>query len=193
MSGIGLDFLEEKMKLPFGASKLFGNPDVWDGFEWPQFTEVDESYDLSFVCQINCADTAPFDKDGLLPQSGMLYFFYDMDEMPKESINPKASRVLHHDGGVSALFEMLRTDHEGNDMSLPEMGIRFALPEGKGGQSHTLLGEPFPDGWQPILKIHSFETGKVSFRFTNKNALCFCVKADKLKSGDFSEIFVRQI
>ena len=193
MSGIGLIFLEENTKLPFGASKLFGNPDVGDGFEWPQFTEGEENYDLSFVCQINCVDAAPFDKDSLLPQSGMLYFFYDMDEMPKESISLKASRVLHYDGDISALFEMLRTDHEGNDMSLPEMKICFISPESENGQNHALLGEPFPDDWQPILKIQAFETGKVSLRFTNKNALCFCVKTDKLKDKDFSEIFVRQI
>jgi len=100
MSGIGFTISEEKIKLPIGASKVFGNPDVWDGFEWPQFTESEESYDLSFVCQIGCADAATFGKDDLLPKSGMLYFFYDMDEMPKESISPKASRVLYYDGDV---------------------------------------------------------------------------------------------
>jgi len=193
MNGIDLTFSEEKKKLPIGTSKVFGNPDVWDGFKWPQFTEGDESYDLSFVCQINCADAVPFDKDSLLPRNGMLYFFYDMDEMPKESVNPKVSRVLYYDGDVSTLFEMLRTDHEGNNMSLPEMEIRFASPESDGGQSHALLGKPFPDEWRPILQIRAFETEKVSVRFANKNALCFCVKEEKLKSKDFSEIFIRQI
>ena len=193
MSGIGLGLSEEKTKLPTGASKVFGNPDVWEGFAWPQFSEGGEGYDLSFICQINCAEAAPFDTEGLLPESGMLYFFYDMDEMPKESVSAKASRLLYHDGDGAALFEMLRTDHEGNDMSLPELGICFAPPQGSGGPSHTLLGETFPNGWQPLLRIKAFDTDKLSLRFANKDALCFCVKADKLKSRDFSEVFVRQI
>jgi len=100
---------------------------------------------------------------------------------------------LYYDGDVSSLFEMLRTDHEGNDMSLPEMKICFVSPEGDSGQSHALLGKPFPDEWQPILQIRAFETEKVSVRFANKNALCFCVKKEKLKLRDFSEIFIRQI
>ena len=190
MDGIDFTLLEEKSKLPIGTSKLFGNPDVWDGFEWPSYVENGEVYDLTFMCQINCEEAAAFHQSGLLPKSGMLYFFYDMDEMPKESVNLKASRVLYYDGSGANLHEMLRTDHEGNDMSLPKMRICFTTPEGEDGQSHTLLGEPFPDEWRPILKINTFETDKVSIKF--KNALYFCVKESQLKSRDFSEIFIRQ-
>jgi uncharacterized protein YwqG len=94
MSGINLKFTEEKEKLPVGASKFLGNPDVWDGFAWPHFIEGGEDYDLKFLCQINCAEAAPFDTSGLLPKTGMLYFFYDMDEMPQESSDNSAARIL---------------------------------------------------------------------------------------------------
>ena len=34
---------------------------------------------LTFVCQIRCKDIAGLDTDGLLPHSGMLYFFAPID------------------------------------------------------------------------------------------------------------------
>ena len=42
MDGIKLKISKPKDKLPTGASKLFGNPDVWDGFEWPYIEENGE-------------------------------------------------------------------------------------------------------------------------------------------------------
>ena len=40
-----------------------------------EVTEDGETFDypLTFVCQINCEDIAPFDKEGKLPHEGMLY------------------------------------------------------------------------------------------------------------------------
>ena len=63
----------------FGKSKFLGNPDVWDDFEWPAIGDGDDAYDLTFICQINCAEIAPYDKDNKLPHTGMLYFFYDLE------------------------------------------------------------------------------------------------------------------
>jgi len=160
MGAIHLRFTEEKERLHIGASKFLGNPDVWDGFEWPHFTESGEEYDLTFLCQINCAEAAQFDGKGLLSQTGMLYFFYDMDEMPP--LDENTARVLYYDGDMSELRAMLRTDHEGNDMSLPEMGIRFG---GDGKPPNALLG-------QPLLQLYSFENDKVSIQFPG-GVLCF--------------------
>ena len=190
MSEIGLKITEEKEKLPISTSKLFGNPGVWDGFEWPQFTESGEDYDLTFMCQINCTDAASFDTEGLLPKTGMLYFFYDMDEMPSESIKTNASRVLYYDGDPASLHEMLRTDQDGNDMSFREMKITF---NEKSEQPHALLNAPPMEGWQPLLQIHAFETDKIMINFSGKSALCFYVRENHIENKDFSEIFVRLI
>ena len=45
-------------------------------------TEDGETFDypLTFICQINCEDIAPFDKENLLPHEGMLYFFAAIDK-----------------------------------------------------------------------------------------------------------------
>lgn len=46
MNGIKLRISKPKDKLSAGSSKLFGNPDVWDGFEWPYIEENGELSDL---------------------------------------------------------------------------------------------------------------------------------------------------
>ena len=112
MNGIKLKISKPKDKLPAGSSKLFGNPDVWDGFEWPHIEENGEKYDLTFMCQIDCAKAEGFDESGLLPKTGILYFFYDLDTMP-EAPDEKSSRVLWYNGELSALHEMILTDYNG--------------------------------------------------------------------------------
>lgn len=76
--------LRETESLLFCASKWWGDPDMPPQMEYPTITMSDdgEEFDcpLTFICQINCEDIAPFDKEDLLPHEGMLYFFAAMDE-----------------------------------------------------------------------------------------------------------------
>ncbi len=65
----------EDDSLPVGVSKFGGRPDVPSSFEWPYWEEYKGSYPLSFLCQINLADVAAYDLDGLLPKTGILSFF----------------------------------------------------------------------------------------------------------------------
>lgn len=83
-------------------SKLGGKPAVPAGFEWPRFEA--ENYDgvtanrpLSFLCQINLKEIAPFDREKMLPQKGLLLFFYEQETMcwgfdPEDS---GCSRVIY--------------------------------------------------------------------------------------------------
>ena len=59
--------------LPLGASKLGGSPDLPARSAWPTF----KGQPQAFVAQIQVADVAPYDTQGLLPRQGMLWFFYD--------------------------------------------------------------------------------------------------------------------
>lgn len=69
--------------LPIGTSKIGGDPDVPQGFVWPTTKNPnDSSRPIAFLMQINLAETAPFDKDNLLPKSGLLSFFYDYEDLP---------------------------------------------------------------------------------------------------------------
>lgn len=71
-------------RILFCGSKWWGDPDMPENMQYPtiEVTEDGETFDypLTFICQINCEDIAPYDKDGKLPHEGMLYFFGAIDE-----------------------------------------------------------------------------------------------------------------
>lgn len=59
-------------------SKIGGLPYLPADFVWPTYTDEEGvTRPLSFLCQINLAETAEFDEEHLLPEEGMLAFFYD--------------------------------------------------------------------------------------------------------------------
>ena len=62
--------------LTVGVSKLGGVPDVPPGFVWPQWKGLPQS----FIAQIRMEDAHPYDVDRVLPEQGMLWFFYDAQQ-----------------------------------------------------------------------------------------------------------------
>ena len=73
--------IARKETYKLGATRFGGKPDVPPDFVWP--TYEGESYDhvvkdrpLTFLAQFNCAELAQFDKEHLLPDHGLLSFFY---------------------------------------------------------------------------------------------------------------------
>ncbi len=61
--------------LPLGATKFGGLPDLPHGKRWPEYN----GSLLPFLAQINISDIVPYDKDHLLPETGILYFFFDVE------------------------------------------------------------------------------------------------------------------
>lgn len=59
---------------PPGRTRLGGRPDLPIGTPWPLGPD---QRPLPFVAQVNLADTAPLDREGVLPRSGLLSFFFD--------------------------------------------------------------------------------------------------------------------
>lgn len=76
--------LNQTDRVLFCSSKWWGDPDMPENMQYPtvKVTEEGESYDypLTFLCQINCEDIAPFDKENKLPHEGMLYCFAAIDK-----------------------------------------------------------------------------------------------------------------
>ena len=76
--------LQHSERVLFCGSKWWGDPDMPENMQYPtiEVTEDGETFDypLTFICQINCEDIAPFDPEGRLPHEGMLYFFAAMDK-----------------------------------------------------------------------------------------------------------------
>ena len=56
-------------------SKIGGKPYLPKDFTWPYYQELP----LSFLAQINLEEVSSLDKDKLLPDKGMLYFFYELE------------------------------------------------------------------------------------------------------------------
>jgi uncharacterized protein YwqG len=66
----------DESKLKVGASKIGGLPDLPTGVSWPRWHDAPQS----FIAQIALVDAHAYDVDKVLPQSGMLWFFYDAQQ-----------------------------------------------------------------------------------------------------------------
>ena len=136
---------------PVGRSKIGGKPDLPLDFQWYYFrgksyeetiaslppgahkyiNREDARYNadlpLSFLAQINCEEIREFDKDKLLPSTGMLYFFYEIETMTWGFSGDKGgARVYYYSGSVSDLY---RTDFPldlKEEFILPEMPVAFS-------------------------------------------------------------------
>lgn len=77
--------IETPMEQQLGSSRFGGTPDVPEDFIWLVF-ETDSFDDdqvkprpLAFLAQFNCAELAALDTEELLPKTGLLSFFYEID------------------------------------------------------------------------------------------------------------------
>ena len=131
------------------TSKFFGLPGLWNEFEWPEATDGhhDDQYYIDFICQINCAEAAEHDKDGILPKTGMLYFFYDKQNgKRKDNSNTVVFYYdgdLYDDGGFYKLLPSYPEDYatfasfdSPEDLEKSELALEFEFDEYKGDNEH---------------------------------------------------------
>jgi uncharacterized protein YwqG len=67
----------EDVSIPVGSSKLGGDPDTPTNFDWPSW-DADK---LALLLQVNLADIAHMSEAALLPQQGLLSFFYHPEQL----------------------------------------------------------------------------------------------------------------
>lgn len=80
-----------------GLSKLGGLPDLPAGVAWPA---TPQGRPLNFLAQVNLAEVTGFDVDKLLPDKGLLYFFYDAEEQVWGDIDQAGGwKVIYDQGG----------------------------------------------------------------------------------------------
>ena len=148
-----------------GESKMGGSPALPAGMQWPR---KPDGTALSFICQIDFAQVHPFDADGLLPERGMLWFFYDCsDEGMPWGFDPRDAdgwRVIYGDKAdlesteapddLEVIFEEARimfasridlpnTDSDlcnGLDLPDEEIDDYFDWQEEREGSCNKLLG-----------------------------------------------------
>ena len=66
----------DKFDLAIGASRIGGIPDLPPGITWPKWKGLPQS----IIAQINLDAVHRYVTNGVLPQSGMLWFFYDAQQ-----------------------------------------------------------------------------------------------------------------
>lgn len=79
------EYVPDENDLPIGTSKIGGNPDLPADFMWQYY----KGNPLTFLAQIKLSDVKPYDVDDVLPDSGWLYFFYEIDKSPWGEANQK--------------------------------------------------------------------------------------------------------
>ncbi len=130
---IELRFETAKSGLSKGASKFGGKPELPEGFQWSYFTT--DTFDddevkprpLAFLAQMNCAEVSAYDKEGLLPEKGMLYFFYELGSQ-KWGFDPAdkgCARVFYYEGESEGVTEMELPEDLAEDYWLPELSVSF--------------------------------------------------------------------
>ncbi|MCA9093465.1 MAG: DUF1963 domain-containing protein [Planctomycetaceae bacterium] len=154
----------EDAEIPVGASKFGGDPDLPEGFEWPEWN----GEPLAFLAQISLADLLEFPEHELLPPNGLLSFFYDR-EQSTWGFDPEhrgSWRVVYHatemlrrtspptpvpdeamfdtcgisfEGGLAIPgWELL--DHERLQFTDEEQSAFFEVMQGTEGMEHHLFG-----------------------------------------------------
>ena len=118
-----------KKTLRSDESKIGGKPLLPADFVWPTFTSKDDNVNrpLMFLCRINLSDIAAFDKEELLPKSGMLYFFYDYASFcwgfdPEDK---GAARVYYFESTEGFSLQDFPDDLD-EEYRIPEMSVSFS-------------------------------------------------------------------
>jgi uncharacterized protein YwqG len=91
----------DEFLLSVGASKIGGLPDLPPGTNWPQLKGMPQS----FITQIRMDDVHPYDTNGVLPKSGMLWFFYNAQQQTfgADPADRGGWQVIFKDGDLGGL------------------------------------------------------------------------------------------
>ncbi|WP_160118675.1 DUF1963 domain-containing protein [Chryseotalea sanaruensis] len=87
--------IKDMKQMPIGTSLLRGCPHLPKDFNWP-----DNYY---FFAQFNCAQIKPIDALKLLPDSGMLWLFFNPADNDFRPVSKTAAKLLYFDGDMNKL------------------------------------------------------------------------------------------
>lgn len=191
--------LQKTERILFCGSKWWGDPDMPENMLYPTIEAVDEDgekmdYPLTFICQINCEDIAPFDKEGKLPHEGMLYFFGAIDEYlgygsPVENAVgewPKGHFVVKYAKSIN--FETFQScilvDDEDQSLTEPELEITFSECEDD-AEGHLMLADGDSDEMTGLIRLVSDPA--IGLDFSENMALSVVMKNSDLKYGNWKK------
>lgn len=139
VSSIGM--LKEAMneeEISIGSSKFGGLPDLPVHLSFPEY----QDRFLSFLAQVNLKEAKAFDVNNLLPETGILYFFYDVVEQPWgfDREDKGCYTVLYYDGDFAELKRTPYPDETEEYFPLPSFKMCF-------NEFYTLPEEPNGENW----------------------------------------------
>lgn len=195
MKAIKIKFSKSDDEL-FGQSKWWGAPDLPDDWEYPEMPDGDDT-PLTFICQINCADLAPYDPEGQLPHEGMLYFFAALDEyMDKDGFecssyngmgewDSDAFKVLYSPSTDNLSPYEITWDDE-TPIYLPAEAISFEAEE-PFSDDFKLLGMPYfsdvRDGFYDYINLLQIdEEDRWGLRLYDCGMINFLIRPEDLKA-----------
>ena len=136
-NSIVLDISEELEDYAPCSTHFGGRPDVPADFAWPRYQGKGYNYEcperpLTFLAQFNCADFAAMDSDHLLPDYGLLSFFYEMDSEPWGfSPEDKGGLKVYWFEDLSTLVQAEFPEDMEEDFQFPAVGIQSrTIPAG---------------------------------------------------------------
>ena len=195
---IGLKFKQTTDDLT-AKSKWWGAPDLPEQLDYP----CQDGEPLTFVCQIRCEELAPYDTEGLLPHSGMLFFFaaigeyvYKLDtaEIDHNGLGEWGSdafRVLYSPSCEDLEpFEILYED--GEPAYLEAEAIEFSQVAAT-HDSFKLLGRPYYDEIAEeypdhISLLQIDENDDWGLTLYDCGMVVFLVKPEDLKARDWNRV-----
>jgi uncharacterized protein YwqG len=191
--------LKRTERILFCGSKWWGDPDMPENMQYPtmQVSEDGDIYDypLTFVCQINCEDIAPFDKEGKLPSEGMLYFFAAIDdyigyESPvhnPEGEWPKGRVAVKYAKSIN--FETFQTcmlvGDEDEQLTGPELEIVFSECNDDEEGIKMLYNDSENPDQQTLVSIVSDTIAGIDLRDKTLNLI---MKDSDLKFGNWKRL-----
>ncbi|MBQ8827477.1 MAG: DUF1963 domain-containing protein, partial [Oscillospiraceae bacterium] len=123
-NAVYLNYKTDAADIPAGGTKFGGKPDVPVDFEW---FRTSDGRPLAFLAQFNLNELHEYDKENELPQKGILYFFYDLEEMPWDNLEPddKCVKVYYFGGDASELSPADFPEDIDDDCVIRQCGLSF--------------------------------------------------------------------
>ena len=189
----------------FCSSKWWGDPDLPADMEYPTALAEEDGetfdYPLTFICQIDCEDIAPFDPEGKLPHQGMFYIFAGLDEYlgydsPWHNGKGEWERkqiVVKYTKAIN--FETFRAaqlvDEDDQPLTQPALKMTFEACE-DGADGTRLLGKPLNpavlEALPDYVNFLQIDANTAGLRFADDGQLNLLYKASDLAAGKWKII-----
>ncbi len=161
-----------------GESHWWGAPDLPPDLPYPYVIVGDgkDNYPepLTFICQIRCEDIAPYDEDGILPHSGMLYFFAPIDYFLGETDSPLdyhiPPQVIYSRQTENLSPYDLHWEDTGESVFRPAERMVFSQAEEDTGDGIRMLGMPYQE---EVRQTHENEVCLLQIDETDRWGLRF--------------------